>query len=179
MGPTDTTATVPEQSSTPRLGGGGGGVSPPSGGGSGPVPRPQGPRRFTKYKPEQGRTTRIGTLVGVGALIAWGGIFINNRLTGYQDVEEWWGLLITPGIPILFAIVFGTVAWWLTFSNQACSEFMIGTEGEMKKVNWSSRREIIGSTKVVILFTLMLAAFLFLFDIVFKFLFSWIGVLKT
>ena len=177
MGSTDTTTTVPEQSPTPPSDGGG--ESSPLGGGFGPAPRPKGPGRFTQYKPEQGRTTRIGTLVGAGALIAWGGIFINNRLTGYEDVEQWWGLMITPGIPILFVVVFGIVAWWLTFSNQTCSEFMIGTEGEMKKVNWSSKREIIGSTKVVILFTLMLAAFLFLFDIVFKFLFSWIGVLKT
>lgn len=179
MGQTDATTTTPEPSPTLGSGGSGGGAFPPSGGGSGPAPKPKGPGRFTQYKPEQGRTTRIGTLVGAGAIIAWGGIFINNHLTGYEDVEQWWGLMITPGIPILFAVVFGAVAWWLTFSNQACSEFMIGTEGEMKKVNWSSRAEIIGSTKVVIMFTLMLAAFLFLFDIAFKFLFSWIGVLKT
>ncbi len=143
------------------------------------APRPGGPGRFKQYKPEQGRTTRIGTMAGAGAIIAWGAIFINNRLTGYEDFEAWWGLMITPGIPILFAVVLGGIAWWLVFSQRASGDFMIATEGEMKKVNWSSRREVIGSTKVVIMFTVLMAVFLFGFDVVFQYLFSWIGVLKT
>ncbi len=55
---------------------------------------------------------------------------------------------------------------------------MIATEGEMKKVSWSSKREIIGSTKVVILFTLLMAVFLFVVDLVFQSVFSGIGILK-
>ena len=69
------------------------------------------------------------------------------------------------------ASVAGMCAW-------GCSDFMIATEGEMKKVNWSTRREIIGSTKVVILFTVLLALLLFVVDLSFQALFSWIGVLK-
>ena len=34
-------------------------------------------------------------------------------------------------------------------------DFMIATEGEMKKVNWSTRREILGSTWVVIAVTML------------------------
>jgi preprotein translocase subunit SecE len=63
--------------------------------------------------------------------------------------------------------------------NRKSSDFMIATEGEMKKVSWSSRREVIGSTKVVILFTIALACFLFVVDLAFQTLFSAIGVLKT
>ncbi|MBI1827694.1 MAG: preprotein translocase subunit SecE [Planctomycetes bacterium] len=55
---------------------------------------------------------------------------------------------------------------------------MIATEGEMKKVNWSSRREVVGSTKVVILFSMAMALYLFVVDIVFQTLFQAIGVLK-
>ncbi|MCH7993750.1 MAG: preprotein translocase subunit SecE [Planctomycetes bacterium] len=55
---------------------------------------------------------------------------------------------------------------------------MIATEGEMKKVSWSSKEEVIGSTKVVIMFTFMLALFLFVVDMVFQQVFKWIGVLK-
>ena len=57
-------------------------------------------------------------------------------------------------------------------------DFLIATEGEMKKVNWSTRREIWGSTKVVIVFTLFLAFLLFSVDIVFWSFFSAIDVLK-
>jgi len=130
-----------------------------------------------QYKPELGRATRIGTFMGVGAMIAWGTVFLNSRLSVYQG-DEAWRLLITPGIPILLAVALGAAAWWLTFVNRPSSDFMIATEGEMKKVSWSTRREIIGSTKVVILFTVLLALYLFVVDVAFQFLFTSIGVLK-
>ena len=56
---------------------------------------------------------------------------------------------------------------------------MIATEGEMKKVNWSTRREVIGSTKVVITITIFLAILLFCIDLVFQALFRAIGVLRV
>jgi preprotein translocase subunit SecE len=56
---------------------------------------------------------------------------------------------------------------------------MIATEGEMKKVSWSTKNEIIGSTKVVIMFTVLLALVLFVVDLAFQTMFSSIGVLKT
>lgn len=136
------------------------------------------PRGFlTQYKPDQGKTTRAGTFVSAGLLIAWGAKFLNDRLAGYQG-DEAWRLLVTPGIPILAAIVFGTLAWHLTFVRRRPSDFMIATEGEMKKVNWSSKAEVIGSTKVVILFTLLMAGSLFFVDLLFQKLFSLMGVLK-
>ena len=41
----------------------------------------------------------------------------------------------------------------------------------MKKVNWTSRRELIGSTKIVILFMFVVTLFLFTVDIIFGYLF--------
>ena len=70
------------------------------------------------------------------------------------------------------------VLWWVTYTSRKSGDFMIATEGEMKKVSWSTRREIIGSTKVVILFTILFAVYLFVVDVVCVFLFSSIGVLK-
>ncbi len=55
---------------------------------------------------------------------------------------------------------------------------MIATEGEMKKVSWSTRRELLGSTKVVIALTVLMAVLLFVVDLMFQSLFSSIGVLK-
>ena len=49
----------------------------------------------------------------------------------------------------------------------------------MKKVNWTSRRELIGSTKVVIIFMFLIAFLLFAFDIVFGYLFYFLNVLKS
>lgn len=111
-------------------------------------------------------------------LIAWGAKFLNDRLAGFQG-DEAWRLMITPGIPILFAVVMAVVAWRLTYVSRGPSDFLIATEGEMKKVSWSTKREIIGSTKVVIVFTVLMALFLFVVDVIFKAFFSYIGVLKV
>lgn len=133
---------------------------------------------LTQYKPEQGWYTRVCTFIGAGVLVAWGAKFLNDRLKVFEG-DEGWRLLITPGIPLLVLVLLGAFAWWFSFVNAKASDFMIATEGEMKKVSWSSRREVVGSTKVVILFTLLFSAFLFLMDVVAQQLFSWIGVLKS
>ena len=54
---------------------------------------------------------------------------------------------------------------------------LTATDMEMKKVNWSSKREIIGSTWVVVIVAVSIAAILFVVDIFFKELFSAIGIL--
>ncbi len=152
---------------------------PPGGEGGYRAEPPAGGARgfFQQYKPEQGKSVRMGTLFCGGALIAWGAYFLYDRLQVYEG-DEAWRLLITTGIPIVFAVVLFALLWWASFVNRTNSDFMIATEGEMKKVSWSSRREVIGSTKVVILFTLMMAVFLFVVDIAFQALFSSVGILK-
>lgn len=57
-------------------------------------------------------------------------------------------------------------------------EFLIATDGEMKKVNWTSYKEVKGSTIVVIAATFLIAGFLFLVDNVFSRFFIWIDVLQ-
>ena len=133
---------------------------------------------FTPYKPEQGRWTRNGTLVGAGLLVAWGALAIYDQLQMFQG-DDFTSLFITRGIPMAFGAVCFYLAWRLTYAKRTTSDFMIATEGEMKKVNWSTRREVIGSTKVVIMFTAFLATFLFLADLGFQQLFKAIGALKS
>jgi preprotein translocase SecE subunit len=48
----------------------------------------------------------------------------------------------------------------------------------MKKVNWTSKKDLIGSTKVVIAFMFLIAFFLFVVDVVFGYIFYFIDVLK-
>ena len=56
---------------------------------------------------------------------------------------------------------------------------MIATEGEMKKVNWSTRREIFGSTWVVIGLTVFIAIICFGFDRMFQYIFTLMKVLEV
>ena len=74
---------------------------------------------------------------------------------------------------------FGWLGYYLIGCKPKVVDFMIATEGEMKKVNWSSRREILGSTWVVIAMTLFIAVYCFSFDFVFQIFFRFIDVLET
>lgn len=64
-------------------------------------------------------------------------------------------------------------------SNKKSVEFLIATDGEMKKVNWSSYREVKGSTIVVIVATFLIAGLLYGVDMMFSWVFRTIGVLES
>ena len=66
----------------------------------------------------------------------------------------------------------------LVGAKRSAVEFLIATDGEMKKVNWTSYREVKGSTIVVIAATFLIAGFLFVVDLAFSNFFSWIDVLQ-
>jgi preprotein translocase SecE subunit len=73
--------------------------------------------------------------------------------------------------------VYALVGWYL-MNKPSNVEFLIATDVEMKKVNWTSRRELIGSTKVVVSFMFLTAIFLFAVDMIFRLLMQLIGVLN-
>jgi len=54
------------------------------------------------------------------------------------------------------------VARYLNMAKAA--DFLIATESEMKKVSWSSKAELIGSTMVVIVTVVLLAVFIYVAD---------------
>lgn len=131
---------------------------------------------FELYKRTQGTYTRTGTAIGAGVLILAGGNFLYKQLA--FDEGSPWGVWLQIGIPLAVLLVLGLLLWWVVGVKRTSCDFMIATEGEMKKVSWSNRKELFGSTKVVILFTVALAVILFLVDIVFMTFFNAIGVLR-
>lgn len=79
------------------------------------------------------------------------------------------GLLILAGTAL---------TWWLVGVRPQTADFLIATDGEMKKVNWSTRREVVGSTWVVISACVLIASGLFIADFLFSSFFDLIGVLE-
>jgi preprotein translocase subunit SecE len=142
------------------------------------VPRSEHRSFFEVYKRGQGYYTRVGTAVGGGALILAGGNFLFDQLKIF-DTDASWALWVQVGVPVIVIVLLGLLLYWVVGVNRKSCDFMIATEGEMKKVSWSSRRELIGSTKVVIMFTILIAVLLFVTDIVFMLLFGAINVLKV
>ncbi len=139
---------------------------------------------FSLYKPGQGYWTRMGTAGGVVLLIGVLARFIYISLNSRTKLD--WIVkngLESPGFPsikisiaAIFCAVTAGLAWYY-LNKPKVVDFFIATESEMKKVNWTSRKEIVGSTKVVISFMFLMAIFLFFVDLFFAWLFWMIKVL--
>ena len=131
---------------------------------------------FAIYKSGQGRYVRIGTYIGtvlVDAVVCW---YVYLKLEQYlpqaKPGEETSGIELAKvyleyGIPfVLFAAM--AVLEWFYLNKPVAVDFMIATESEMKKVSWSSRAELFGSTMVVIATVFLLAIAIYLVDMVFN-----------
>ena len=79
------------------------------------------------------------------------------------------GLVLLVGAVLIFVFI---------GSKPSICEFLIATDGEMKKVNWSTRREVLGSTWVVIAASFLIAGMLYLVDMAFQTFFVAINVLQ-
>ncbi len=87
-------------------------------------------------------------------------------------------IYLQAGVVGVLLAIGGWLVYWLVGVKKGTVEFLIATDGEMKKVNWSSRKDIIGSTWVVIIASLLIAASLFVVDVLFAQFFELIGVLE-
>ena len=140
------------------------------------VPKTTGGSSFFQiYKKGQGYYTRMGTAIGAGILAFGFAHFVWEQL----DFDESWvpGMWLKSGIPVLVVVALGIFIYWVAGVYRKSCDFMIATEGEMKKVNWTTKKEIIAATKVVIITTILTAGLLFVVDLAFMNFFQWIGVL--
>ena len=80
------------------------------------------------------------------------------------------GMWIATMVPVGIFAVSAIVIFWLV-NKPSVANFMISAEGEMKKVSWSSRKEIVVSTTVVIVVVIVMALFLGIVDLLFNVLF--------
>ena len=74
-------------------------------------------------------------------------------------------------VPALVCVVFGAIIYWLS-NIPTIADFLIAAEGEIKKVSWSSRKEIVNSTVIVISVVAIMAVGLGLVDLGFRVFFS-------
>jgi len=128
------------------------------------------------YKPGQGYYTRMLSAIGAGMLVlagaAWLYLKVVPRYFGSHDRL----LYIQSGVAVgLIAVM--AIAIFIALNRPRIVDFMIAVEAEMKKVNWPSKKEVIGSTWVVILGTLLIALLLFVINFLFGSFFIWIKIL--
>ena len=137
---------------------------------------------FEIYKSGQGKYTRTVTFVSAMFLGIMGAYVLSENLGAFLPklVFGWppMKIYLQYGIPTVAVVLLG-VLMLKVVNRQKSADFLIATESEMKKVSWSSKKEIVGSTKVVIVTAFIMAAILFAVDIIFIFLFDWLGIMKV
>jgi preprotein translocase SecE subunit len=121
---------------------------------------------FEIYKRGQGKYTRIITFVGVMVVGLFGASSLSDTLS-VRMPEPYYHF----GIPFVLLLGLAILMFWLV-NRPRNVDFLVATEGEMKKVSWSNKKEIIGSTKVVIITTFVMAFVLFGVDTIFSYIFT-------
>jgi len=142
---------------------------------------------FHLNKPGQGYWTRLGTAVSLGLLILLVANFLYVSLATRTslDMHMEGNDLKANAFPVWKVSIVGVLTIgalllaWKYMNSPTVVDFLIATESEMKKVNWTSRKDLFGSTKVVIIFMFLIAAILFVIDVAFGYFFYLINVLKT
>jgi preprotein translocase subunit SecE len=118
------------------------------------------------YKPGQGKYTRLTSGITTAVVVAIGCWRLYYRLEA--SVENLW---IVTMVPVAIFVATSVLLYWL-LNKPSVANFLIAAEGELKKVNWSSRKEIAVSTIVVIIVVVAMAALLGATDLVFLFVFK-------
>ena len=121
---------------------------------------------FKIYKRGQGYWTRLGTGLALFAITAVGSYILHGKLIVYGN------LLLETLVPVGVCVVFGLFVFWLV-NKPSVADFMIAAEGEVKKVSWSSRREIFVSTVIVICVVAIMSSLLYVADILLTVLFMY------
>ena len=136
---------------------------------------PESPSFFAIYKKGQGYWTRMLTAGCALLLLCLTAQFFYAHVLATMPAEmKNLRLGIALGI-----VALGALVGWFFYNKAGSVDFLIATDSEMKKVNWTSKDELVGSTKVVILFMFVIAIFLFGIDIFFGYFFYFIDVLKN
>jgi hypothetical protein len=117
------------------------------------------PGFFSIYKRSQGYWTRMGTAIAaavIGAFIAYNvyrflptflslpeqGSMTNDQFAVATTQAEKLHQHIALGASLGFLALYALLGWYL-MNKPSNVEFLIATDVEMKKVNWTSRRELI------------------------------------
>jgi preprotein translocase SecE subunit len=130
--------------------------------------------RMSYARPGLGRAVRLSAFGGIGALTLFGAyaLYMAPPISSL-----WWQYIAGPASifgktlglkPILFpaAAAFLTVmsGVYLVLNREKSADFLIETEGEIKKVSWPARKEFVGSAMIVVLVVAVVSMFLHYVD---------------
>jgi preprotein translocase subunit SecE len=135
------------------------------------------------YKRNQGRIARQATFAALAIAVLVGSWQLGQFVMGIVDL----GANADPSVMSLAKQLFVPVAtallgWWMSFrvvNVPVFADFLIAVEAEMNKVSWPTRPELIRGVIVVIVVMFMFALVLFVYDLFWRYLLDWLGVVKS
>jgi preprotein translocase subunit SecE len=128
------------------------------------------------YKRGQGYYTRLYSGLAAGAVVALGCFRLYQKLEAIVFQNPTLKIMVQSLLPLAILSGLGFLIYWLV-NKPLIADFMIAAEGELKKVSWSSRKEITASTIVVIGVMLFMSLVLLLVDVGLQYFFVWIGLI--
>jgi preprotein translocase subunit SecE len=99
-----------------------------------------------------------------------------QKLDAFIFVSATTKIVVQSLLPLAIFSVLALLIYWLV-NRPSIADFMIAAEGELKKVSWSSRKEITASTIIVVSVMLIMSIALLLVDIGLQKFFIWIGLI--
>lgn len=119
---------------------------------------------FKIYKRGQGKNSRLASALVIFAIACIGCWKLYGQLQNF-------GLWVQNMVPVGVCLICAGVIYWLS-NKPAVADFMIAAEGEIKKVSWSTRKEITNSTIIVIFVVVIMASGLGVVDLAFRLFFD-------
>jgi len=124
------------------------------------------------YKRKQGRITRQATFAALAITILLGTWSLHRFLVDGVSLETRYAIdavLVIGGLWASFRLV----------NTPRFADFLISVEIEMTKVSWPTRTDLVRTSGVVMVTIFGLAAVLFLYDIIWQKLLSFLGVIPS
>lgn len=147
------------------------------------------------YKKGQGIYSRIVVGIALGVLGLYAAISLHNVLLDLPNVAQnariplvglglTWGLICSFALfAVLGFLIYIFVAGMetgvrpLDNSGKRVVEFLIETQGELQKVSWPTKYELVGSTAVVIISVVVIGIFVLGVDWFVSLIMGYVGVL--
>lgn len=117
------------------------------------------------YKRGHGYHTRLWTAIACLFLAAIGCYKLHARLS---LVGNPWIQNLTP------AILWAVLAWFVYWASNrpSLADFLIAAEGELKKVSWSTKQQVVASTIIVVFVVALMSVLLGAVDVIFRLFFD-------
>lgn len=118
------------------------------------------------YKSSQGRVSRRLTFLGLALVFVLGAVSYFH--TG-------WGGPVGAAVGAAIVAFVGIWASFRAVNYPTFADFLVSVEAEMMKVSWPSKKELFANTKIVLVFMVLFTALIFVYDVVFQALFSFVN----